>query len=223
MPYTTAQLLAAYVAAEGAPPDAAMQARLDALAARTRNGELDDAAALACVLVRADVISAVASEILRFFNGDRRPRQIDVNPVAEAIGEAARTSPYSVANRLIGFAAELGVGPWRRAFAEVYGAMDYPAFVGAVYERLIGAEAARAAGYDAGAAIADTVGRYDSFLGLVKGQGALGRKTGAEDEDLAVKAGTVGYLLAEAIKWDFGVCARRAEAETRALIAGEAA
>jgi hypothetical protein len=219
MAYTTAQLVAAYTAADGVRLNEATRSALAALAARTQSGELSDAAALALVIARTEITTPVVGEILRFFN-DRPPRRIDVSEVAEAIAAKVRMGS-SPENQLIGFAAELGLGQGRRDFAAAYGALDFPAFVAAAYERLIGAEAARAAGYDAAAAVADTVGRAEGFAGLLRDRGLLRGGT-AEDGALAIKAATVGYLLCEAIKWEFGACVQRANDHALALIAGEA-
>ena len=219
MAYTNAQLVAAYTAVGDAPPTAPTRAALEALAARTRDGDLTDAAALALVMARADIITAVVGELLRFFNG-RAPRWIDVSEVSETIAERAGASAASAENQMIGFAAELGLGQGRRAFTEAYAALDYPAFVAVAYETLIGAEAARAAGYDAGAAIADTSGRAAGFSGLLRDRGVVALGVAPEDEGLAVKAATVGYLVCEAIKWNFGVAARRANDHALGLVAG---
>jgi len=219
MAYTDAQLIAAYTAVGDAPPSHSARAALEALAARTRSGELTEADALAMVMARADIVTAVVGEILRFFNG-RPPRRIDVSEVSEAIADRAGASAASAENQLIGFAAELGLGQGRRAFEGAYAAMDYPGFVAAAYEALIGAEEARAAGYDAAAAIADTAGRDQGFASLLRDRGVVALGVAPGDEALAVKAATVGYLICEAIKWDFGLCARRANDQALGLVGG---
>jgi len=220
MAYTNAQLVAAFTAVGDAPPTAPARATLEALAARTRAGELTDAAALALVMARADIITAVVGELLRFFNA-RPPRRIDVSDVAETIADRAGASAASAENQLIGFAAELGLGQGRLAFTDSYAAMDYPAFVATAYETLIGAEEARAAGYDAAAAIADTSGRAPGFAGLLRDRGVVALGLAPEDETLAIKAATVSYLVCEAIKWNFGVSARRANDQALGLVGGD--
>jgi hypothetical protein len=219
MAYTNAQLVAAYTAIADAPPSDLARAALEALAARTRGGELTEAAALAMVLARADIVTAVVGEILRFFNG-RPPRRIDLADVAETIAARADAGGASAENQLMGFAAELGLGQGRQAFAGAYAGMDYPAFVAAAYEVLIGVEEARAAGFDPAAAIADTAGRAQGFAGLLRDRGVVAQGVVPADEALAVKAATVGYLVCEAIKWDFGLCARRANDQALGLAGG---
>jgi hypothetical protein len=70
---------------------------------------------------------------------------------------------------------------------------------------VIGKQAAAAAGYDVVAAIADIAGRQDYFEAVAR------ERASGLDPNLAVKAGLVGYVIAEAIKADLGLYARATE------------
>jgi hypothetical protein len=109
-------------------------------------------------------------------------------------------------NRYINFAANLGLnGEGKVAFAAAYGGLTFRQAVEKAYDVVIGKAYAQASGINVQAAIDGVVAASSYFDAL-----ATQRMSGF-DHDLAMKAGMVGYLLAEGQKAHVGVYGRAVE------------
>jgi hypothetical protein len=109
-------------------------------------------------------------------------------------------------NRYINFAANLGlVGEGKAAFAAGYQDLAFRQAVEKAYDAIIGKAYAQAAGIDVTAAIDGVVAARNYFDAVAT------ERMGAFDHDLAMKAGMIGYLIAEGQKAHVGVYARAVE------------
>lgn len=109
-------------------------------------------------------------------------------------------------NRYINFAANLGlVGEGKAAFASAYQSLTFRQAVEKAYDVVIGNKAAAAAGINVSAAVDGIVAAKSYFEAL-----ATQRMSGF-DQDLAMKAGMIGYLIAEGLKAHVGNYARAVE------------
>jgi S-layer protein len=226
MAYTSAQLVAAYTAANaGIAPDAATTALLAAFATQTQTGQLSDAAALAYVINSADNDVSVAVQAYQFFTG-KTPTQAGL---AYLVNSTTNTNdlndPYyaqfGLENRYINFAANLGVvGEGAAAFASTYGSMSFAQFVGVAYETIIGSSYAQAAGINVSAAIADVTSRQANFTAIARQAGIINSTSTTAQVDIATKAALIGYLMAEGIKADVGVYAAGANQFVASLVNG---
>jgi S-layer protein len=234
MSYTSAQLVAAYTAAnDGVAPNAANAALLAAFATETQSGQLSDAAALAFVINSADSTTAVATQTYNFFTG-KTPTKAGLDfLVNSATNPTDLNDPFytqfSLENRYINFAGNLGiVGDGAAAFATNYGGISLVAdpatgisnFVNVLYETIIGTAYATAAGINVTAAKVDITSRLANFIQIAKDRGLITATSTAAQQDLAVKAELVGYLMAEGIKADVGIYAASSNNFTNALING---
>jgi hypothetical protein len=120
-------------------------------------------------------------------------------------------------NRYINFAANLGlVGEGKAAFQTAYGALTFRAAIEKAYDVIIGNSAAAAAGINVKAAIDGIVASQGYFDALAT------QRMAAFDHDLAMKAGVVGYLMAEGLKAHIGNYARAVENFYLDLVDGSA-
>ncbi|WP_454714407.1 hypothetical protein [Caulobacter segnis] len=224
MAYTAKQLTMAWTAVQnGLEPDAATLAQLQL---RT-NASFSDKDALAYVLNSADGTTALAVLSYQFFTG-KSPTKAGMDYLVNSpTNTTDLNDPYyarfGLENRYINFAANLGVaGEGAAAFAAKYGAMSFGAYVASIYETIIGATYATAAGLDAAKAIADITSRQAAILATAKSAGMITPNMTQAQIDLAVKAATAGYLLGEAIKADVGLYAAAANNFMLAVAKGTA-
>jgi hypothetical protein len=228
MAYTSAQLIAAYTAAnDGVAPDAATTQLLTAFASQTQTGQLSDSAALAVVLNSADNDVNVAVQAYQFFTG-KTPSKIGLDYLVNSTTNTTDLNdPYyaqfGLENRYINFAVNLGViGDGAAGFASTYGALTFDSFVGVAYETIIGSSYAQAAGINTVAAIADIAGRKAAFEAIARQAGVINAASTPAQVDIATKAALIGYLMAEGIKADVGIYAAGANNFVNALVNGNA-
>lgn len=228
MAYTSAELIAAYTAANnGVEPDAATRALLEAFAVQTQTGQMTDASALGYIINSAQDDVQVAVQTYQFFTGKIPTTDgldyLTNSPTNTDDLNDGYYAQFNLENRYINFAANLGLeGEGAAAFKANYGDMSFSTFVDVVYETIIGASYAAAAGIDADAAKADIISRYDNFVQLATDRSIITSESTPEQVDLAVKASLVGYLLAEGVKADVGIYAAGANNYVNALINGTA-
>ena len=78
MAYTSAQLIAAYTAAnDGVAPSAATLSILNTTAAQNQAGQITDSGALAFIINSADSTTAVAAQVYQFFTGTPTIRLVE--------------------------------------------------------------------------------------------------------------------------------------------------
>ena len=229
MAYTSAQLIAAYTAANvGVAPDAATTTLLGAFASQTSTGQLSDSAALAYVLNSADLSTNVALASYQFFTG-KTPTQAGLAYLVNSTANATDLNdPYyasfNIENRYMNFAANLGLqGDGAAAFSTSYSSTAIPlfsTFVGVIYEQIIGSSYAQAAGINVSAAITSIVGRQAAFTQTARERGLITNTSTAAQIDLATRAVAVGYLLVEGVKADVGIYAAGVNNFTNSLING---
>ena len=228
MAYTSAQLVAAYTAANnGVAPDAATTALLNAFAAQTQTGQLSDAAALSYVVNSAQDDVQVAVQAYQFFTGTI-PSTAGLDYLTNsATNTQDLNDPYyaqfNLENRYINFAANLGVvGEGATAFSTTYGGLTFAQYVDVVYETIIGSAYAQTAGINVAAAKADIVARQANFVQIATDRGLINASSTAAQRDIAVKAAVAGYLMAEGVKADVGIYAAGANNYVQALVNGTA-
>ncbi len=228
MAYTSAQLVAAYTAANnGVAPDAATTALLNAFAAQTQTGQLSDAAALSYVVNSAQDDVQVAVQAYQFFTGTI-PSTAGLDYLTNsATNTQDLNDPYyaqfNLENRYINFAANLGVvGEGATAFSTTYGGLTFAQYVDVVYETIIGSSYAQTAGINVAAAKADIVARQANFVQIATDRGLISTSSTAAQRDIAVKAAVAGYLMAEGVKADVGIYAAGANNYVQALVSGTA-
>lgn len=226
MAYTSAQLVAAYTAANnGVAPDAATTALLNAFAAQTQTGQLSDAQALSFVINSAQDDVQVAVQAYQFFTGSV-PSSAGLDYLTNSATNAndlndAYYAQFNLENRYINFAANLGLnGEGAAGFASTYGGLTFNSFVDVIYETIIGSSYATAAGLNPAAAKADIAGRYNNFVQLATERGLITAASTPAQVDLAVKASVVGYLMAEGAKADVGIYAAGANNFVNAMVSG---
>ena len=226
MPYTATQLIAAWTAAtNGIAPDAPTTATLTAFGTQIGLGTATDTQALTFVMNNADKTTAVANLAYTFFTG-KSPTKAGLDYLVDSTVNATDLNdPYyaqfGLENRYINFAANLGVlGEGSLAFAATYGAMTYAAFVASVYEKIVGATYAAAAGINANAAIADIVSRQTALTDIARAAGMITAASTPAQIDIALKAATAGYIMGEGIKADIGAYAAASNNFTFALLSG---
>lgn len=224
MAYTTAQLVAAYTNANlGKEPDAATRLTLDAYATQTQpGGSLSDAQALSNTLKLVNPTTAVAVQTYQFFTGAAPSAAglsylvnsaTNTNDLNDATGVYAK---FSQENRFINFAINLatGAGAGAAQFTADYGTgVSYAQVVASAYDKIIGNNAAAAAGVDVSAAVAylSRQANIDFLTNYVRSNGV----TGAANIELAVKAALVGQVLNVSTVSGIGIYANA----TNALIA----
>ena len=228
MAYNFDQLTLAYKAIHGGvAADAATQANLQLVAMLSANGQLTDAQILTNLLNGADSTTALAVLSYQFFTG-KSPTAAGLtyllnSPTNPTDLNDAYYSKFSLENRYINFAANLGIaGEGATAFATKYGAMSFSDYVASIYQTIVGASYATASGIDPAAAIASIISRKDAILATATSAGMITPNMTAAQIDIAVKAATAGYLLAEAIKADVGLYAAAANNFMAALASGTA-
>ena len=224
---TLDQLINAYKAVHnGVAPDATAQARLQYFA-QLSNHQPADAAAMSYIVNSADNSTALAALSYQFFTG-KAPTKAGLEYLVNSSANPSDLhdqyySKFNLENRYINFAANLGVqGEGAAAFAAKYGTLSFADYVASIYQTIIGATYAQAAGVNVAAAIADIVARKDAILATAASAGMIGPNATAAQIDLALKAATAGYLLGEAIKADVGAYASAANNFAAALVTGDA-
>jgi len=228
MAYTLDQLTAAYRAVhDGVAPDAATLATFQVQATLSANGQMSDAQLLSAILNSADGTTALAVLSYQFFTG-KSPTAAGLDYLVNSTTNPADLndpyySRFSLENRYINFAANLGVqGEGAVSFAAKYGALSFADYVASIYQTIIGASYATASGIDPAKAIADIVARKDAILATATSAGMVTPNMTAAQIDIALKAATAGYLLGEAIKADVGLYAAAANNFMAALAQGNA-
>ncbi len=224
MTYTLTQLVKAYTAVhDGIAPDAATLSQLTLLT----NASYSDADALSYVINSADSSTALAALSYQFFTG-KSPSAAGLDYLVNSPTNTndlndAYYAKFGLENRYINFAANLGVaGEGASAFATKYGAMSFADYVASIYETIIGASYAKAAGIDPAAAIASIVSRKDAILATAQSSGMIPANATAAQIDIALKAAAAGYLMGEAVKADVGIYAAAVDNFMIALAKGTA-
>jgi S-layer protein len=229
MTYTSAQLVAAYAAAnDGVGPNATDTAQLISLASQTQSGQISDAVALSFVINSAQPTVQVAWQSYEFFTG-LSPTKAGLDYLVSPAGgntnnlNSAYYAQFNVENRYLNFAANLALGgDGAAAFASSFGGYTFAHFVDITYETIIGSSYATPAGINVANAKADIVNRLPNFIQIAQDRGLITSTTTAAQQDLAIKAEVVGYLLVEGVKADIGIYAAGANNFVKALIAGNA-
>lgn len=228
MAYTTAQLTAAYTAANnGVAPNAAAVADLLTIGAASQAGQITDQVAMAYVVNSADNDVSVAVQVYQFFTG-KTPTKAGLDYlVNSSTNSNDLNDPYyakfGLENRYINFAINLGVmGEGAAAFSAAYGGLTFDAFVNTAYQTIIGVNYAIAAGLNPTAAIADVTSRKANFEAIARQSGVINANSTPAQVDLAVKAALIGYLMGEGVKADVGVYAAGTNNFVSALVAGNA-
>jgi len=226
MAYTSAQLIAAYTAAnDGVAPSAATVAVLNAQATQIQTGQFTDTQALSFIINSADATTAVAVQAYQFFTG-KTPSKAGLDfLVNSAANPNDLNDPYyaqfNIENRYINFAANLGLlGEGAAAFKSTYGGLNFSTFVGTLYETIIGTGRAQTAGINVPNAIADIISRQAAFAQTARDRGLITANSTADQIDIATKAAVVGYMLVEGIKADVGLYAAGSNNFVNALING---
>ncbi len=224
MAYTLKQLVTAYTAAhDGIAPDAETTSQLQIMT----NASFTDQQRLGFILDSAQNSTALAVLSYQFFTG-KSPTQAGLAYLVNSSTNPndlndAYYSKFSLENRYINFASGLGVqGEGAAAFSAKYGALSFADYVASIYETIVGASYAKAAGIDPAKAIADITGRYGAILATAQSAGMITAGMTQAQIDIAVKAATAGYLLGEAIKADVGLYAAAADNFVLALTTGTA-
>jgi len=228
MAYTSQQLTMAWTAVHnGLAPDAATQKSLDVFANFNASGQFSDADTLSYVLNSADDTTAVALLTYQFFTG-KSPTKAGVDYLVHSDANPSDLSDayyakFNIENRYINFAANLGVnGDGAKDFAAKYGAMSFGDYVASIYETIIGATYAKAAGVDVAAAVAYLVGTKDAVLATARDAGMITPNMTSAQVDLAVKAAMAGLVMAAAVKADIGIYAASANNVMLAMAQGKA-
>ena len=228
MAYTSAQLIAAYTAAnDGVAPSAATVSILNTTAAQNQAGQITDTGALAFIINSADSTTAVATQAYQFFTG-KTPSKAGLDFLVNSSANPtdlndAYYAQFNIENRYINFAANLGLyGEGAGSFAATYGGLGFSSFVGILYETIIGSARATAFGINVPNAIADIIGRQAAFVQTARDRGLIDNNSTTAQIDIATKAAVVGYLLVEGIKADVGLYAAGSNNFVNALISGTA-
>jgi S-layer protein len=213
MAYTYDQLVQAYTAAhDGVGPDAATKANFQVQAVQSANGQQTDAQLLSNIVNSADNSTGLAVMAYQFFTG-KSPTKAGIDylvnsPTNNNDLNDAYYAKFGLENRYINFAGNLGVqGEGAANFSAKYGALSFADYVASIYQTIIGASYATAAGIDPAKAIADIISRKDAILATAQGAGMIPANATQAQIDIALKAATAGYLLGEAIKADVGLYA----------------
>ncbi len=228
MALTFTQLVAAWTAAtDGIAPDDLTTAILSSLSVQIASGTGTDTQALAYIIQHADKTTAIANLSYLFFTG-KTPTKAGLDYlVNSSVNANDLNDPYyakfGLENRAINFAANLGIlGEGATAFAQDYGSLSFAAYVGAIYEEIVGSATATLAGISPTLAIADIVSRQAALTQIARDAGMITATSTAAQIDLALKAATAGYLIGEAMKADVGQYAAASNNFTYNLIQGTA-
>ncbi len=228
MAYTYDQIVQAYTTLHvGKAPDAATADSFRLTANMSASGQLSDAQVLNILLNGADSTTALAVLSYQFFTG-KSPTAAGLTYLVNSSVNTtdlndAYYSKFNLENRYINFAANLGIaGEGATAFATKYGAMSFADYVASIYQTIVGASYATAAGIDPAVAIASIISRKDAILATAQSAGMIPANATAAQIDIALKAATAGYLLGEAIKADVGLYAAAADNFMVALTQGTA-
>ncbi len=215
MPYTAAQLNTFYTNLHlGKVPGAADLLKLDGYALQNQGGGLTDAQTLKLVADTGDTDTAVAVLTYQFFTGSI-PSAAGLAYLVNSAGNTtdlndAYYQGFNLENRYINFASNLGIaGAGAAAFAAAYGSITFDQAVDLAYDKIVGSSFASGVSINPAAAKADIKGRLAYFTALAN---ANFPGASAATKDLAIKAGMIGYIMAEAMKADVGVYAAGANA-----------
>ncbi|MET3668117.1 hypothetical protein [Caulobacter sp. 1776] len=156
--------------------------------------------------------TAVALTAYQFFTG-KSPGKAGLSYLVNSPDNASDLNDaggiyaaMSTENRYINFSANLGlVGEGKAAFADAYKGLTFRQAVEKAYDTVIGKDLAAAGGIDVTAAINGVVASQGYFDAVAT------ERMGGFDHDLAVKAGMIGYLIAEGQKAHVGIYARAVE------------
>lgn len=206
MAYTYEQLTKAYTAVHGIEPtgEAASQLRL------LTNASFTDTQRLSYILNSADTSTSVAVLSYQFFTG-KAPSAEGMDYLLKSGATNLNSETYAkfnLENRFMNFATNLALqGEGKAAFEASYGSMTYAQYVASIYESIIGKAQATAAGLNVEQTIQSIIARQDLILLSARNNGVIGPNATQAEIDLALKAATAAYLLAEGIKADVGVYA----------------
>jgi S-layer protein len=208
MPYTAAQLTTFYTNENlGIAPTASETLLIGAYASQNQAGILSDAQTLANVGVYAQDKTDVALGAYQYFTG-ATPTLAGLAYLVHGGGNANDLSSsyyagFNKENRYYNFAINLALDPASAAsaaFAASYAGLTFAQAVTVAYEQIVGSAVVGAT--QAAAAIASITAAQSFFASV-----AASRATGA-NQDLAVKAIMIGYILEEAQKADVGIYAK---------------
>ena len=228
MSYTFDQLVKAYTTLHvGLAPNDAQSDSLRLVAGMSASGQLSDATVLTNLVNGVDSTTALAVLSYQFFTGKSPSAAGLTYLVNSSVNTADLNDPYyskfSLENRYINFAANLGVqGEGAAAFSLKYGSMAYADYVASIYQTIVGSSYATAAGIDPAAAIASIISRKDAILATAQSAGMIPANATAAQIDIALKAATAGYLMGEAIKADVGLYAAATDNFMVAMLNGTA-
>ena len=206
MPYSASQLTTFYSNANlGAAPSAAEALLIQAYAQQDSNGALTDAQTLTNVLTLSRDKTDVAVATYEFFTGTT-PTLAGLSFLVHGGGNtsdltSAYYTSFNTENRFYNFAINLAFGSSGAAnFANTYGAVTFHQAVVAAYENIVGTVNVGSA--NAAAAIASIESSLPYFTALAS------QRAASLNQDLAVKAIMIGYILEEAVKADVGTYAK---------------
>jgi S-layer protein len=220
MPYTAAQLTQYYTSVnQGVAPDAATTLLFQAYAQQNAAGTLSDTATLQKALASTQTTSTtdVAVSTYNFFTGTT-PTAAGLAYLVNSTTNTtdlndANYAAFNQENRYYNFAINLAVGgAGATAFAASYGTLTLAQTVQVAYEKIVGSANVT----NSAAAIADITSRIPFFT-----QVAAQRAPGL-NQDIAVKAVIIGYILNEGIKADVGTYAKAIDGFNASLANGTA-
>jgi S-layer protein len=220
MPYTAAQLTQYYTNVnQGVAPDAATTLLFQAYAQQNAAGTLSDTATLQKALASTQTTSTtdVAVSTYNFFTGTT-PTAAGLAYLVNSTTNTtdlndANYAAFNQENRYYNFAINLAVGgAGATAFAASYGTLTLAQTVQVAYEKIVGSANVT----NSAAAIADITSRIPFFT-----QVAAQRAPGL-NQDIAVKAVIIGYILNEGIKADVGTYAKAIDGFNASLANGTA-
>ena len=229
MPFTSAQLTTYFsTLSRGATPDAATTAAITTAAAQNASGAITDLQALQTVTnslqIRATTDVAVSSYAL--FTG-ATPTQAGIDFLVNSPGTGYNTIYYNgvggtatapaaggfnLENRYFNAAINLAATPsatGNAAFLMQYGGLTVAQTVATAYNNIIGISSVGATA--AAAAIAAISAAIPYFTAVAA------QRAPQVNQDSAVKAIILGYILEEAIKADVGIYARALDGFNAAL------
>ncbi|MET0337994.1 MAG: hypothetical protein ABW063_09555 [Caulobacter sp.] len=191
---------------------AGAQALISSVATQMNSQSLGSGFAVQKIIDAVDATTSVAVLTYQFFTG-KTPSKAGLDFLVNAPDTLNSTdltdayyTTFNLENRYINFSVNLGLnGEAAASFKQGYGNLSFAQTVTKAYDTIIGISTAVAAGVDANAGINDIVSRKAAF------EATILPRVGALDSDMALKAGVVGYILAEAAKANFGSYANALE------------
>ena len=182
---------------------ASADAQLDQLDVQIARGEITARQAVLQIANAAAGFTAVAEVSYQFFTGSTPTAAgltyLTHSPQNPTDLSDAYYAPFNLENRYINFASNLGLhSDYAPNFASLFGPMSFEGAVTTAYERIVGSQAAMAAGIDPAAAVADIAARRPYFEAVAH------ERFGGDNPDLAVKLAAIAYLMSEAVKANVG-------------------